>query len=186
MNKNTDPKRLIGYARVSTVGQSLETQLEQLTAAGCTTIFQEKASGARDDRKQLARMLKSLEPGDLVMVTRTDRLARSIFHMFRVVSHIVDAGANFRDLSQPLADTSTSSGRMYLAILAAFAEVERDMIKTRTAEGRARSKKKMGRPPKLTPVQRAEALERIANGEPYSDIARSYNCSHMTITRLRP
>jgi DNA invertase Pin-like site-specific DNA recombinase len=106
--------------------------------------------------------------------------------MFRVVSHIVDAGANFRDLSQPLADTSTSSGRMYLAILAAFAEVERDMIKTRTAEGRARSKKKMGRPPKLTPVQRAEALERISNGEPYSDIARSYNCSHMTITRLRP
>ncbi|TPK79036.1 recombinase family protein [Mesorhizobium sp. B2-4-13] len=185
MNTTPAPKRLIGYARVSTVGQSLEAQLEQLTAAGCSIIFQEKASGARDDRKELARMMKGLQPGDLVMVTRTDRLARSIFQMFRIVSHIVDAGANFRDLSQPLADTTTSSGRMYLAILSGFAEVEREMIATRTAEGRARSKKRMGRRPKLTAAQRAEAMDRKASGEPNTAIARSFNVSHMTISRLR-
>ena len=186
MNTTHSPSRLIGYARVSSVGQSLEAQLDQLKAAGCEAIFQEKASGARDDRKQLALMLKSLRAGDLVMVTRTDRLARSIFQMFRIVSDIVKAGANFRDLSQPLADTTNSSGRMYLAILAGFAEVEREMIATRTAEGRARSRKRMGRRPKLTPAQRAEALERKANGEPNTDIARTYNVSHMTIARLKP
>ncbi|PYE30264.1 helix-turn-helix resolvase-like protein [Rhizobium sp. PP-F2F-G38] len=131
-------------------------------------------------------MLKNLRDGDLVVVTRTDRLARSIFQMFRIVSQIVDAGANFRDLAQPLADTSTSSGRMYLAILGGLAEIERELIASRTAEGRARSTKRMGRPFKLTPAQQAEALERKASGEPLTDIARSYNVSHMTIQRLRP
>ncbi|TCQ16374.1 recombinase family protein [Rhizobium sp. PP-CC-3G-465] len=186
MNKTAPPLRLVGYARVSTVGQTLEAQLEQLEAAGCEVIYQEKASGARDDRKQLVKMLKNLREGDLVVVTRTDRLARSIFQMFRIVSQIVDAGANFRDLAQPLADTSTSSGRMYLAILGGLAEIERELIASRTAEGRARSTKRMGRPFKLTPAQQAEALERKASGEPLTDIARSYNVSHMTIQRLRP
>lgn len=185
MNKTLSPKRLVGYARVSSVGQTLEAQLDQLKAAGCEVIYQEKASGARDDRKELARMVKNLRQGDLVVVTRTDRLARSIFQMFRIVSKIVDAGANFRDLAQPLADTSTSSGRMYLAILGGLAEIERELIASRTAEGRARSKKRMGRPHKMTVVQRAEALKRIEEGEPLLDIARSYNVSHITIQRLK-
>lgn len=185
MTKIRTPCRAIGYARVSTVGQTLEAQIEQLQAAGCVVIYQEKASGARDDRRELNRLLNNLQPDDLVLVTRTDRLARSIFHMFRIVSRIVDAGANFRDLAQPLADTSTSSGRMFLAILGGLAEMERELIAHRTAEGRARSLKRMGRPLKLTPAQRAEALERKAHGEPLTDIARSYNVSHMTIQRLK-
>lgn len=180
------PKRLVGYARVSTVGQTLEAQLEQLTAAGCEVIYQEKASGARDDRRELARMVKQLRPGDLVVVTRTDRLARSIFQMFRIVSKIVDAGANFRDLAQPLADTSTSSGRMYLAILGGLAEIERELIASRTSEGRARSTKRMGRPRKMTAAQREEALLRVEAGEPLTDIARSYNVGRQTIRRLKP
>ncbi|PYE92516.1 resolvase-like protein [Rhizobium sp. PP-F2F-G38] len=114
------PLRLVGYARVSTVGQTLEAQFDQLAAARCEIICQEKASGARDDRKHLVKMLKNLREGDLVVVTRTDRLARSIFQMFRIAGQIVDAGANFRDLAQPLADTATSSGRMYLATSAAW------------------------------------------------------------------
>ncbi|WP_232375877.1 recombinase family protein [Mesorhizobium comanense] len=105
------------------MGALHKAQLEQLTAAKCSIIYQEKASSARDDRKELARMMKGLQAGDLVMVTRIDRLMRSIFQMFRIVSHIVDAGANFRELSQPLADTTTSSGRMYLAILSGFADL---------------------------------------------------------------
>lgn len=184
--QNRPSLRLVGYARVSTVGQTLEAQLDQLEAAGCEVIYQEKASGAQDDRKQLVKMLKNLRDGDLVVVTRTDRLARSIFQMFRIVSQIVDAGANFRDLAKPLADTSTSSGRMYLAILGGLAEIERELIASRTAEGRARSTKRMGRPFKLTSAQRTEALERKASGEPLIDIARSYKVSHMTIQRLRP
>lgn len=185
MNKNSPPFRRVGYARVSTVGQTLEAQVEQLTAAGCEVIYQEKVTGTRADRKELMRLLKNLKAGDLLVVTRIDRLARSVFDLFSIVKRVLDAKAHFLSLAQPMADTTSSTGRLFLAILGGVAEVERDMILTRTAEGRARSTKKMGRPPKLTPEQRVEARERIANGEPYSDIARSYEVSHMTITRLR-
>lgn len=177
-----------GYARVSTVGQSLETQLEQLEAAGCQKVFREKTSGAKSDRRELGRLVKVLEPGDEVIVTRIDRLARSTFDLFSIVKAIVDAGARFRSLAQPWADTGDSTGRLMLAVLGGLADVERDLILMRTAEGRARAKSrgvKMGRRPKLTLEQRREALERKAAGEANTDIARSYNVSHMTIQRLR-
>jgi DNA invertase Pin-like site-specific DNA recombinase len=178
---------VFGYARVSTVGQTLDCQLEQLKTAGCTRTFQEKVSGSRADRQQLGLMLKRLEKGDEVVVTRIDRLARSTFDLFSIVKRIVDAGARFRSLAEPWADTDNSTGRLMLAVLGGLADVERDLIKVRTAEGRARAQSrgvKMGRRPKLTPEQREEALERKANGEPNTDIARSYNVSHMTIQRL--
>lgn len=181
---NTSASRLIGYARVSTVGQTLEVQRGQLTAAGCEIIYEEKVSGVRADRKELGRMLRNLKEGDLVLVTRTDRLARSIFDMFEIIRRIVAAGANFRDLAQPLADTSTSSGRMYLAILGGLAEMERELIVSRTAEGRARSLKRMGRPCKISGEERAEVLRRVERGEPISDIARSCNVARQTIRRL--
>ena len=152
----TDPeKRLIGYARVSTYGQTLDSQLEQLRKAGCNgrNIYREKVTGARADRRELNRMLGKLAPGDVVTVTRIDRLARSTFDLFGIVKRIVDAKAQFRSLAEPWADTGTSTGRLMIAVLGGLADVERDLIRTRTAEGRSRAKARgqhMGRPPALT------------------------------------
>lgn len=180
--------RKIGYARVSTYGQTLEAQLEQLSAVACSTIFREKVSGARADRKELGRLLKAVRRGDVVIVTRIDRLARSTFDLFAIVKQIIDAGAQFQSLAEPWADTGTSTGRLMIAVLGGLADVERDLIRTRTAEGRSRAQARgthMGRPPKLTSSQRQEALARLSAGEPLADIARSYNVSVPTISRLR-
>src|SRR6201996_6931397 len=108
---DSHPKnRRLGYARVSTYGQTLDAQLEQLRADGCAKIYREKASGAQADRRELLRMLKHLAAGDVVTVTRIDRLARSTFDLFAIVKRIVDAGGQFRSLAEPWADTATSSG----------------------------------------------------------------------------
>ena len=129
----------IGYARVSTYGQTLDAQLDQLRADGCIRLYRETASGARADRRELQRMLKDLAAGDVVAVTRIDRLARSTFDLFAIVKRIVDTGGQFRSLAEPWADTSTSTGRLMIAILGGLADVERDLIRTRTAEGRSPS-----------------------------------------------
>jgi DNA invertase Pin-like site-specific DNA recombinase len=138
MNETHPEKRLIGYARVSTYGQTLDTQLEQLRKAGCSSrnICREKVTGARADRRELNRMLGKLAPGDVVTVTRIDRLARSTFDLFAIVKQIVDAKAQFRSLAEPWADSTSSTGRLMLAVLGGLADVERDLIRTRTAEGR--------------------------------------------------
>src|ERR1019366_8251855 len=125
MSDSSAPKRL-GYARVSTVGQTLEAQLDQLKAAGCSRVYREKVSGAKVDRKELGRLLKSLEAGDQVVVTRIDRLARSVFELFAIVKKIIDAGGQFLSLAEPWADTSASTGRLMIAILGGLADVERD------------------------------------------------------------
>ena len=148
--------RCLGYARVSTYGQTLDAQLEQLRGAGCTKIFREKVTGAQTDRRELLKMLKGLAPGDVVTVTRIDRLARSTFDLFAIVKQIVDAKAQFRSLAEPWADTGTSTGRLMIAVLGGLADVERDLIRTRTAEGRSRARKSRpahGPPPKLTHAQ---------------------------------
>jgi DNA invertase Pin-like site-specific DNA recombinase len=158
---------LIGYARVSTYGQTLDGQLEQLRAADCRKIYREKVTGAHSDRRELLKMLKALVPGDVVMVTRIDRLARSTFDLFAIVKQIVDAKAQFRSLAEPWADTCTSTGRLMIAVLGGLADVERDLIRTRTAEGLSRAQKRgqhMGRPSKLTDAQKAEARRRRAKG----------------------
>jgi DNA invertase Pin-like site-specific DNA recombinase len=187
MTKTPSPRRL-GYARVSTVGQTLDVQLEQLRADGCKRIFREKASGARPDRRQLLRLLSELNPGDVLIVTRIDRLARSTFDLFGIVKRIVDAGAQFRSLAEPWADTDTSTGRLMLAVLGGLADVERDLIRTRTAEGRSRAKSRgqhMGRPSKLSDAQQAEARVRRAEGATLNELALSYGVSRSTIARLR-
>ncbi len=105
------------------------------------------------DRRELNRMLKQLAAGDVVTVTRIDRLARSTFDLFAIVKRITDAGGQFRSLAEPWADTATSTGRLMLAVLGGLADVERDLIRTRTAEGRERAKaqgRPMGRCPSLT------------------------------------
>jgi DNA invertase Pin-like site-specific DNA recombinase len=182
-----DPQnRIIGYARVSTYGQTLDAQLEQLQAAGCTKIYREKATGARMERRELQRMLKALSPGDVVTVTRIDRLARSVFDLFNIVKRIVDADADFRSLADPLTNTDTSTGRAMLAISGAMADVERDLIRTRTAEGRSRATARgqpMGRPSVLTPQQKAEARQRREDGAGLKELADSYNVSMSTICR---
>ena len=188
MSEIDRPSRLIGYARVSTYGQTLDTQLEQLQTVGCAKIFREKATGARVDRSELLKMLKQLAAGDVVMVTRIDRLARSTFDLFAIVKQIADAGALFRSLAEPWADTGTSTGRLMLAVLGGLADVERDLIRTRTAEGRSRAKARgqhMGRPPALTPQQQDEARQRRAEGATLKELAQSYNVGIATISRLR-
>ena len=158
-------------------------------AAGCGSrnIYREKVTGARPDRRELNRMLDKLGPGDVVTVTRIDRLARSTFDPFGIIKRIVDAKAQFRSLAEPWADTGTSTGRLMLAVLGGLADVERDLIRTRTAEGRSRAKaqgKAMGRPPSLTPEQKKEAIRRRAQGETLQELAHSYNVSRATISRL--
>lgn len=187
MTETDLPARLIGYARVSTYGQTLDAQLEQLKAAGCTKVFREKATGARADRRELLKLLRYVSTDDVVMVTRIDRLARSTFDLFAIVKQIADAGAQFRSLDEPWADTSTSTGRLMLAVLGGLADVERDLIRTRTAEGRSRAKARgqhMGRPPALTPQQQDEARRRRAEGATLKELARSYNVGITTISRL--
>jgi len=189
MTEKDPPSRLIGYARVSTYGQTLDAQLEQLKAAGCARIYREKVSGARADRKDLLKMLKYVGAGDVVTVTRIDRLARSTFDLFAIVKQIADAGARFRSLAEPWADTGTSTGRLMLAVLGGLADVERDLIRTRTAEGRSWATARgqhMGRPPALTPQQQAEARQRRAEGATLKELARSYDVSKATISRLSP
>ena len=177
-----------GYARVSTVGQTLEAQLDGLKLAGAERIFREKVSGARADRRELNRLLAVIEADDVVVVTRIDRLARSTFDLFAIVKSIVDRKSQFRSIAEPWADTGTATGRLMIAVLGGLADVERDLIRTRTAEGRQRAKLrgvKLGRKPKLTVEQRREALVRRKHGETLMDIARSYNVSFATISRLK-
>ena len=185
--KEPPETRRLGYARVSTYGQTLYAQLAQLRRAGCTKIYREKATGARPDRRALLKLLKALAPGDVVTVTRIDRLARSTFDLFSIVKQIVDKGGQFRSLAEPWADTATSTGRLMLAVLGGLADVERDLIRTRTAEGRSRATaqgKAMGRPPSLTPSQQKEATRRRAQGATLEELARGYNVSRATISRL--
>src|SRR5271154_4256442 len=188
MTKNEPQNRRLGYARVSIYGQTLDAQLEQLRGAGCTTIYREKVTGARADRRELLRMLKALAPSDVVTVTRIDRLARSTFDLFAIVKSIVDAGGQFRSLAEPWADTSTSTGRLMIAVLGGLADVERDLVRTRTAEGRSRAKGRgqhMGRPPALTAPQQKEARQRRADGATLKELAQSYNVGQATISRLQ-
>src|SRR6202051_1874451 len=176
-----------GYARVSTDGQSVDAQVRQLRAAGCKTVFREVASGAKTDRAQLRRLLGQLDNGDVLTVTRLARLARSTRDLLNTLGAIADRKAGFRSLGDTWADTTTSHGRLMLTVLGGLAEFERDLIRSRTGEGRDRAKArgvKMGRPPKLTPHQVKEAIRRRDAGEPMRDIAKSYNVSHSTISRL--
>jgi DNA invertase Pin-like site-specific DNA recombinase len=177
-----------GYARVSTGEQTLDAQIDELKAARATVVFREKVSGAARERKQLRRALGALRKGDLLIVTRLDRLARSTRDLLNILAEVADKGAGFRSLRDAWADTTTAHGRLMLTVLGGLAEFERELIRSRTSEGRERAKARgvrMGRRPKLTPHQRLEAIARREAGEPLVDIARSYAVAHSTISRLR-
>jgi DNA invertase Pin-like site-specific DNA recombinase len=179
---------VFGYARVSTDGQTLASQDAQLHAAGCAKVYSEKVSGARSDRPGLGKLLRRLEPGDVLVVTRLDRLARSTRDLLNILHMLGERSIGFKSLADAWADTTTPHGRLLVTMLAGIAEFERELIRARTGDGRARAKArgvKFGRPPKLSTYQRQEALRRLAAGETQTDIARSYGVSHVTIGRLQ-
>jgi DNA invertase Pin-like site-specific DNA recombinase len=179
-----------GYARVSPGGksESVEAQARQLTKAGCKKVFRDAhVSGAKSDRAQLRRVIEALEPGDVLMVTRLDRLARSTRDLLNTLAAITAKKAGFKSLGDTWADTTTSHGRLMLTVIGGLAEFERNLIRVRTGEGRARAVargQRMGRPFKLTDHQKREAIKRRNHGETLADIARSYNVSPATISRL--
>jgi DNA invertase Pin-like site-specific DNA recombinase len=150
-------------------------------------VFAEKVSGAITDRKALGRAIAALGAGDVLLVTRLDRLARSTRDLLNTLDAIARAGAGFRSLADAWCDTSSAHGRLMLTVLGGLAEFERELIKARTSEGRIRAEARgvaFGRKPRLTPHQQREALARRAAGEACTEIARSYAVSHSTISRL--
>jgi DNA invertase Pin-like site-specific DNA recombinase len=178
---------LFGYARVSTRDQDLALQVSELAAAGCAKVFKEKVSGAKTDRPELAKAIRRLEEGDVLVVTRLDRLARSTRDLLNVLDELSKRGAGFRSLKDTWADTTTPHGKLMLTVLGGLAEFERSLIAARTGEGRKRAQERgvrFGRPRKLTAHQRQEVLQRIAAGETQADIARLLNVSPPTISRL--
>jgi DNA invertase Pin-like site-specific DNA recombinase len=178
---------VIGYARVSTQDQRLTGQVEALKAAGATQVYREKVSGVRADRPQLAKLMGSLKAGDIVLVTKLDRLGRSTRELLDLIERIGKAGASFRGLGDPLWDTSSPQGRLLSTLLAAIAEFEGELIRERTGDGRKRAMAngvKFGRKRKLSDFQRAEALKRRAAGETLSSIAKSYAVDISMISRL--
>lgn len=179
---------IYGYARVSTEAQDLTDQLQKLTAAGCTKIFHEKRSGkSRDDRPQLAKLLKGLEPGDTVIATVSDRIARDPLDMLNILTEIKKAGAGLRLLDEAFIDTTSEMADLVMFLVGWAARWQRKRIMENTASGRELAKArgvKFGRKPKLTPHQQQEARQRILAGELTREVARSYNVSHSTISRL--
>jgi DNA invertase Pin-like site-specific DNA recombinase len=187
LSKGAGNMTVYGYARVSTDGQSLTSQDAELHAAGCAKVYAEKISGARSNRPELAKVLKRLDTGDLVIVTRLDRLARSTRDLLNILDDIAKRGAGFKSLHDAWADTTSAHGRLMVTVLAGLAEFERELILARTSDGRARAKARgvrFGRPAALTPHQRQEALQRLGNGEAQADVARTFNVSQATISRL--
>jgi DNA invertase Pin-like site-specific DNA recombinase len=178
---------IYGYARVSTDAQTLDAQTEALTAAGALKVYSEKESGARTNRPALARAIAALDAGDVLLVTRLDRLARSTLDLLNTLESLSKRKAGFRSLSDVWADTTTAHGRLMLTVLGGLAEFERSLILSRCNEGRTRAMARgvrFGRKPKLTAHQVAEARTRREAGEALSDIGRSFNVSHSTISRL--
>ena len=155
---------MLGYARVSTDDQDLTLQRDHLRAAGCNKLFAEKVSGARRARPELDRMLDHLRPGDVVTVTRLDRLARSTRDLLDVAERIRSCGASLRSLAEPWADTTSPAGRMVMTVFAGIAEFERSLILERTRTGREAAKARgvqFGPRPTLTPAQLDHARKLI-------------------------
>src|SRR5262250_1418182 len=168
---------IFGYARVSTDGQTVAAQVAQLRAAGAAKVYSETASGAKTDRAELAKVLGVLQPGDVLMVTRLDRLARSTRDLLNTLHALGERQVGFKSLVDTWADTTTPHGRLMLTVLGGLAEFERELIRARTGEGRKRAQARgvrFGRPPVLSPYQQEEARRRLVAGETQTDIARSY------------
>lgn len=178
---------IYGYARVSTAAQDESGQVKQLKAAGCEKIVCEKMTGATVERPKLKWLMARLSPGDVVITTAVDRLSRDTTDLLVIARDMQRAGAGIRSLAEPFLDTTSDFAEIIFAILGVAAKLERRRILERTARGRADAKAKgvkFGRKPTLTPHQQKEARQRIAAGETQRTVARSYNVSQSTISRL--
>jgi DNA invertase Pin-like site-specific DNA recombinase len=180
---------LRGYARVSTDGQQLDAQLEALKAAGCEKIYAEKVSGAScRDRKALAKLLRESNPGDTIVVTRLDRLARSTRDLLNTLDQLSRNAIGFKSLRETSIDTTSPQGRLVISILASISEFERELIQSRMVEGRKRAAAagvKFGPKFKLNHFRRKEAFARLEAGETQEAIARTYNVDRSSISRLQ-
>lgn len=177
---------LIGYARVSTDDQTLDQQRTALKAIGCKRIFEEKVSGAKRDRPQLAALVNQLRDGDVVIVTRLDRLARSTRDLLDIAEQLEAAKAGLRSLAEPWADTTSPAGRMVLTIFAGIAEFERSLIYDRTSTGRAAAKAKgvrFGRPPALSVEQVNVARNLVNEGQSPRNVAKMLKVHPATLYR---
>ena len=177
----------IGYARVSTLDQHLDLQLQALKKARCTKIFREKVSGTSRSRPELQRLLEHLRAGDTVVVWKLDRIARSTRNLLEIMDTIREAGARFQSLSEPWADTTTHAGKMIMTVFAGIAEFERDLIRERTTAGRAAAKQRgvrFGRPRKLNSTQEKLARRLIIEGKSAKEIALTFKVHPTTIYRL--
>jgi DNA invertase Pin-like site-specific DNA recombinase len=179
---------IYGYARVSTGAQDLTSQLAQLKTAGCEKVFREKLTGTTADRPQLQKLITKLAPGDVVIIPAVDRQSRDTTDLLIIARQMQKAGAGIRSLAEPFLDTTSDFAEIVFAILGVAAKLERRRILDRTARGRADAKAKgvkFGRKPTLTPHQQNEAIKRRdVDGETLRSIARSYNVSPQTISRL--
>lgn len=178
---------IYGYARVSTDAQVLTSELAELKAAGCEKVFREQITGATADRPQLKKLIAILTHGDVVVISAVDRLSRDTTDLLVIARDMQRAGAGMRSLAEPVVDTTSDFAELVLATLGVAAKLERRRIAERTARGRADAKAKgvkFGRKPKLTEHQQREARARIEAGETQRSIARSYNVSQATISRL--
>lgn len=179
---------LIGYARVSTTGQNLRGQCDQLKKAGCDKIYAEKMTGADRKRPQLEKMLKSISEGDTLIITSLDRLARSTHDLFEITQKLEDQGIGFRSLREPWADTTSAMGKFLLTVFAGLSELERSLIRDRTEDGRIAAKKrgvKFGRKHKLTDHQQAEVMRMLDEGVSIRGIARHFNVGVATVDRVK-
>lgn len=181
---------LIGYSRVSTTGQDYQTQIEKLKAAGCEKIYKEKKSGkSASDRPELTSAIDYVREGDVFIITKLDRLARSMGDLWKIIQQLNEKGVAFKVLDQESIDTTTSQGKLMLNILGSIAEFERDLINARTAEGRANAKAKgvkFGRKPTITDKTKQAVLSDIAAGElSMQAIADKHSMSRKTAYRIK-
>lgn len=174
-----------GYARVSTKHQETTLQLDALKAAGITTIYQEKASSV-GTRPQLQQLLKQLQPGDVLVFYKLDRVARSLKDLLNIIEQVEASGACIRSLTEPL-DTTTPMGSFVLQILGAVAQLERSIIRQRSIAGQVSAIKrgvKFGRPLALTPEQETHARAMLEAGQTRAAVVRHFDVSRIVIERI--
>lgn len=175
----------VGYARVSTVDQNLNLQLDALRVAGCEQVFFDKMSGTKVDRPELLKALAACGPGDTLVVWKLDRLGRSLQHLIETVTKLAKFGVGFKTCCDGI-DTTTSSGKLVFHIFAALAEFERNLIKDRTTAGlqAARERGRVGgRPRAMSPEKVAAARRLLASGSSRHEVARLLNVSSATLWR---
>ncbi len=177
----------LGYCRVSTDAQEMDLQRDALKAAGCDRFYEEKASGAKKERPELARLLDHARSGDVIIVWRLDRLARSLRQLIETMDDLKQRGIELRSLTENIVDTTSPSGKLIFGIFALMGEFERDLLRQRTRAGLDAARKRGrvgGRPKSITPSDLRKAKAMLASGD-YNkgDIARELGVSRHTLWR---